>query len=770
MVGGVMGSELTQEPFRWDQRLYGLVLRFPALTDPQSGAAGQQQYVPPAGDSPIDIMCEVTGGRSYKLVNQRMLNQCLESLCQKCQPGIVVHLEKLGPDPPPATDDKGRPVASSIAGTAWHSCKRMLYVKVSTQRGNATGHWPIPEAYWPDLSAYRLPPRSAHPLVRFVCQKAEPQAIDGFPFDKYELEPSPLTQYILERREPHSAWQCHVPHSAKSSAPEAQKPFGYLKPASNLQSVNLIVLPYDYPTLFALLDELIKLHKMKPTDQWRARFAEYLRRMPSYYGQPLARAMEKLGVKGVVPDQVSHAVPVSPAVQSYLKKVRVAAKAEYDRVVVATAASNQQHPEEGRFIEVARPCVVPLPDIDLQLVARGNQIPAQPPPQQPPLRLQVISQQQQLQLQQQQQPSEANRPYQNPFHVPRESLRTCLVQMRANLLAALRGASPVHDDSRHSQPVSVMGNYTEYLKRQPPPLRELDSSPLRLHTFGNPFKLAKQMKQVGFQAVDEADELQQLASNRKRPHSGGVGGAGGVGGGGGSVGPAGIDLSSPSLPKRRKPGPLPPEVTLRSLRTPPPSPAPHRRDSIDSLTSASTISGFGDVANLSTSDASMPSSPKSPTSPNSPMSPPRLLPADGGDDFGGDIDNTCADSSSTSADHRQPSSPSSPPTLSPAAAAAAAVLDERRHFEAADRLLTRLLPAVRGCPLAGLSDLLDQIVACRCRSDQRRAVVACLEAEAARFRRRDLVKLLRRVARWLDSVGDDAEALMPELAAAVADS
>uniref|UniRef100_A0A1I8IB97 BRCT domain-containing protein n=1 Tax=Macrostomum lignano TaxID=282301 RepID=A0A1I8IB97_9PLAT len=648
------------EPFRWDQRLYGLVLRFPALTDPQSGAAGQQQYVRAAGDSPIDIMCEVTGGRSYKLVNQRMLNQCLESLCQKCQPGIVVHLEKLGPDPPPATDDKGRP---SIAGTAWHSCKRMLYVKVSTQRGNATGHWPIPEAYWPDLSAYRLPPRSAHPLVRFVCQKAEPQAIDGFPFDKYELEPSPLTQYILERREPHSPGNV----TAKSSAPEAQKPFGYLKPASNLQSVNLIVLPYDYPTLFALLDELIKLHKMKPTDQWRARFAEYLRRMPSYYGQPLARAMEKLGVKGVVPDQVSHAVPVSPAVQSYLKKVRVAAKAEYDRVVVATAASNQQHPEEGRFIEVARPCV-----------------------------------------------------------------------MRANLLAALRGASPVHDDSRHSQPVSVMGNYTEYLKRQPPPLRELDSSPLRLHTFGNPFKLAKQMKQVGFQAVDEADELQQLASNRKRPHSGGVGGAGGVGGGGGSVGPAGIDLSSPSLPKRRKPGPLPPEVTLRSLRTPPPSPAPHRRDSIDSLTSASTISGFGDVANLSTSDASMPSSPKSPTSPNSPMSPPRLLPADGGDDFGGDIDNTCADSSSTSADHRQPSSPSSPPTLSPAAAAAAAVLDERRHFEAADRLLTRLLPAVRGCPLAGLSDLLDQIVACRCRSDQRRAVVACLEAEAARFRRRIL--------------------------------
>lgn len=31
--------------------------------------------------------------------------------------------------------------------------------------------------------------------------------IDKVPFDKYELEPSPLTQYILERKSPHTCWQ-----------------------------------------------------------------------------------------------------------------------------------------------------------------------------------------------------------------------------------------------------------------------------------------------------------------------------------------------------------------------------------------------------------------------------------------------------------------------------------------------------------------------------------------------------------------------------------
>lgn len=31
--------------------------------------------------------------------------------------------------------------------------------------------------------------------------------IDKVPFDKYELEPSPLTQYILERKSPLTCWQ-----------------------------------------------------------------------------------------------------------------------------------------------------------------------------------------------------------------------------------------------------------------------------------------------------------------------------------------------------------------------------------------------------------------------------------------------------------------------------------------------------------------------------------------------------------------------------------
>jgi len=60
MTNAAPGSELTKEPFRWDQRVFGIVLRMPATPpgDPMS------TYVPSASDTQLDAMCEVTGGKS----------------------------------------------------------------------------------------------------------------------------------------------------------------------------------------------------------------------------------------------------------------------------------------------------------------------------------------------------------------------------------------------------------------------------------------------------------------------------------------------------------------------------------------------------------------------------------------------------------------------------------------------------------------------------------------------------------------------------------
>ena len=72
-MAGVPGAELTREPFRWDQRLYALVLRM-AGHPPMSGSAGESGHVA-SDSSPVDAMCEVTGGRSYAVTSNRVLHQ-----------------------------------------------------------------------------------------------------------------------------------------------------------------------------------------------------------------------------------------------------------------------------------------------------------------------------------------------------------------------------------------------------------------------------------------------------------------------------------------------------------------------------------------------------------------------------------------------------------------------------------------------------------------------------------------------------------------------
>jgi len=93
---------------------------------------------------------------------------------------------------------------------AWHNLRRMIYVPRSNQKGCAGGFWPIAESFWPDLQLPTIPSRPAHPNVKFVCQVSEPMVVENFPFDKYELEPSKLTQYILARKQPTVCWQVSV--------------------------------------------------------------------------------------------------------------------------------------------------------------------------------------------------------------------------------------------------------------------------------------------------------------------------------------------------------------------------------------------------------------------------------------------------------------------------------------------------------------------------------------------------------------------------------
>ncbi|XP_063616848.1 integrator complex subunit 6 isoform X1 [Cydia splendana] len=582
----IPGSELTREPFRWDQRLFSLVLRLAGTP-----AVERDSGLVPSDTSPIDAMCEVTGGRSYCITSHRMLMQCIDSLVQKVQSGVVINFEKIGPDPPPIDGGtvkdgtepaepevthgeqekeiegdnerngrwNGGPYQSSMttnqgpsAPQAWHSCRRLIYVpRTVSQKGFAVGFWPIPESFRPDPNAPTLPPRSAHPAVKFTCSSQEPMVIDNLPFDKYELEPSPLTQFILARKQPTICWQVFIANSGCKNS-EVTHPFGYLKASTNLTCVNLFVLPYNYPVLLPLLDDLFKVHRCKPTPEWKLAFQQYLDRMPSYYVTPLRRALAKMGasaplVQSLIPDTQDNSLSFS--VLNYLKRLKNQAKIEFEKLcadVINKASSNNSQ----KVAESVR--VMPRSPLKKDLTTH------------PCLQDKFSALRDQLNefggfvvgLSRGRNKNQAHT-YRNPFDIQRRDLLDQVVRMRANFLQpSLAHTRLVDEDSLHSMPVAQMGNYQEYLKRMTPQLREIETQPVRQHMFGNPFKIDKRMM------VDEAD-------------IDGLGGVRGSGGGGGAGGKRGAEPPRAAPPKR-KAGPLPHDFTARRPSEPALSPCSPR--------------------------------------------------------------------------------------------------------------------------------------------------------------------------------------------------
>jgi hypothetical protein len=106
--------------------------------------------------------------------------------------------------------------------------------------------------------------------------------------------------------------------------------FGYLKASTNLTCVNLFVMPYNYPVLLPLVDELFRLHRLKPSNDWRAQFGTYLSGMPPYYAGPLKRALLRMGA-GNIAQLIPEENYLSYSVLTYLKKLKNQAKTEYDR-------------------------------------------------------------------------------------------------------------------------------------------------------------------------------------------------------------------------------------------------------------------------------------------------------------------------------------------------------------------------------------------------------------------------------------------------------
>ncbi|KAF9924269.1 Integrator complex subunit 6-like [Linnemannia zychae] len=185
------GVDYYHEPFRWDQRLYTIFLEPNAeMVDPQ-----------------LSILSTVMGGTSYRVRTLRHMLQAMDCMLgiSKIPPtqyspqavlhiyGVVVNFEDLIVDP-------RRP------NTANHH--QLVYVNPNwlNPQTRHSGFFPIPEPYWPEENAQRIPTRNAQPTLHYHTKEEKPVDIpDGFPYDKYVLAPCPMTQELLTRP-PGTCW------------------------------------------------------------------------------------------------------------------------------------------------------------------------------------------------------------------------------------------------------------------------------------------------------------------------------------------------------------------------------------------------------------------------------------------------------------------------------------------------------------------------------------------------------------------------------------
>lgn len=479
-------QKFSKEPFRWDQRLFSLVLRMTGnkIDERVDGKV-------PHDDSPIEKMCEVTGGRSYRIKSQYVLNQCIESLVQKVQPGVVVHFEQ-------ATKD----IKDGEYQEIFPTTKKMIYVhKHPSQKTFPVGFWPIPESYLPDQKLMTLPPRDAHPKIKIMTPCVdEPQIVRNFPVDKYELEASPLTLQILSKREPTKCWPVciHTNSNGGDMGMSMAMPFGYLKANNTFTQVYLMVLPYNYMALLPLLNDFFQKHNQNPPSEWIFKFSNYVRSIPQYYYPFLRRALVSINVpfpllQYLLPESID--VYLSPAVANCLKQMKTTAKLDQEALCLRVFKQLKlpkppYHPIETTKLQSGQPLkrdLVTHPMLKETFNKLHNEINTYDN-----YTIVVPTVHNTI----------TNKNYRNPFDIPRRDLIDEISRMRENFfrMPTGTGVNLYAKDAGHSLPIAEMGNYQEYLKNKEPPLREIEPTNVRQHMFGNPYKKDKHMVMV-----DEAD-------------------------------------------------------------------------------------------------------------------------------------------------------------------------------------------------------------------------------------------------------------------------
>lgn len=497
-----LGSEMTKEAFRWDQKLYAVVFRIPSTPYRPSNSQLNNIDI----DVPIiEKICARTGGRSFSILSTRQIQVSIDHILG------MNNGHKLGVrfDVLPAIHFTAGPVNQAEIDRIRGRFKKVtekkpvtnLISRLNPQGRPVTCHWPIPESYFPMRAMDQLPQRTANPVI-LVAPLALPLTIrPEVPVDKMELEPgsgvAEIVMEILQGKRDMTVWT-YI--EGASNGPTA--PFGCFRMNASGLGVTLLLLPYNFPLLYPLIEEVVKEPLLNGSQVWRQRLDSYFQTVPYYYFTQLRILLDRIKVKVEYNSSMSNIY--AGQLLSHLNKLKVKAKEEFDSVGIATKLNESRAPNlvnPSIRIEriTSRTSIIGLgkEDDDVEeenldgvepapIYSGDFKIPLYPPT--------VLD-------------APLDTAYRTPYTSSIEDLVSKLNRIQANvdllfdpnkttiLDLAKVGVKPRFNtiEERHNMPQKLMGEYEPYQrsreKHYGSPMRKIDEEKDRTHAFGNPYKL-----------------------------------------------------------------------------------------------------------------------------------------------------------------------------------------------------------------------------------------------------------------------------------------
>uniref|UniRef100_A0A1I7TVG3 VWFA domain-containing protein n=2 Tax=Caenorhabditis tropicalis TaxID=1561998 RepID=A0A1I7TVG3_9PELO len=331
-----LGSEMTREAYRWDQKLFAVVFRLPST--PYRPTNSQLNTID-IDSTVIEKLCSRTGGRSFSLVSVRQIQVSIDHiLAMSVQHKIGVRFDCL-----PTIHFTASHVSQEDFNRLKTRFKKVnekkpvtnLISRMNPQGRPVTCHWVIPESYFPVRAMDQLPQRTAHPVI-LCAPKPLPLTIrTDITADKLELEPGSVSDIIMEILKDHPDWTVWTYIEGSSNGPTA--PFGCLRINTHGTGITLILLPFNFPQLYPLVEEVVKDPILTTSQVWKQRVDSYFQTVPYYYYTQMRLCLDKIKVKVDYNSSMSNIY--AGQLLSNLNRLKVKAKEEFDQILLASKLS-----------------------------------------------------------------------------------------------------------------------------------------------------------------------------------------------------------------------------------------------------------------------------------------------------------------------------------------------------------------------------------------------------------------------------------------------